>query len=138
MDSAGKRIDGKRIIFFDGVCTLCNKGVDFIIKKDKKNAFYFASLQSDLFSKVAEQNNLRQLDYVVLYDRGKLYTKSRAVLEIARIIGGFYSLFYAFIIIPGFIRNAVYQKIAKNRYKWFGKKNTCRIPTKDERSRFLE
>ena len=132
--------EGKSIIFFDGVCNLCNSSVNFIIKHDKKKQFLFASLQSDAAKEILLQYNSKKinLDSIVLLDNGKLFEKSTAALRISKHLNNGLFLLYIFIIIPTFIRDYLYNYIAKNRYKWYGKKDSCMIPTKDLKSRFLE
>ena len=132
--------EGKSIIFFDGVCNLCNSSVNFIIKHDKKKQFLFASLQSDAAKEILLQYNSKKinLDSIVLLDNGKLFEKSTAALRISKHLNNGLFLLYIFIIIPTFIRDYLYDYIAKNRYKWYGKKDSCMIPTKDLKSRFLE
>ena len=128
------------VILFDGVCNLCNVFVKFIIKRDKKKRFGFAALQSD-YAKTIEKKyglNLTDLNTVILIKDSKVYTKSSAVLHIARGLGLPYSLAICFFIIPAFIRNYVYGFVAKNRYRWFGKLNTCILPPEDLKGRFIE
>ncbi len=128
------------IILFDGVCNLCNGSVLFIIKRDPQSKFRFASLQSDLGVKLLRQFEFPQgeLNSVLLIKDQKLFQKSNAALEIAKHLNGLWPMFYMFKIIPAFIRNSMYDWIAGNRYRWFGKKDVCMIPTPELRSRFLE
>ena len=130
----------KPIILFDGVCNLCNSSVQFIIKRDSKKIFLFSSLQSDAGQAILLQNNLKNLDFntIVLLEDGIIYEKSSAILKIIRRLSGLYKFGYVFIIIPKFIRDFVYNIISKNRYKWFGKRDSCMIPTKELKLRFLE
>ncbi len=127
------------IIFFDGVCNLCNSTVQFVIEHDKKNLFKFASLQSPFGQKFLKGYNLpiSHFNSFIYYRNGKVYTQSSAALYVARDLGGIWSLAFAFIIVPKFIRDAVYNLIAKNRYKWFGKKESCMIPTPDLKNKFI-
>ena len=129
----------KPIILFDGVCNLCNNAVQFVIKHDPLNKFMFASLQSAMGQSLLQQYNLPQknLDSFVLIQNEKVFFKSTAALQVAKQLTGPIKLLYGFIIVPAFIRNAVYNFIAKNRYKWFGKKDSCMIPTPALQSRFL-
>ncbi len=131
--------DLNNIVFFDGVCSLCNGVVDFLIKKDVKGTLYYASLQTNQSIQFLEQleYNAKELDTIVFYKDGKLYKKSTAVLYIIKQQGIPWSLFFIFIIVPPFIRDLIYKIIAQNRYQWFGKKETCRLPTPEEKSRFL-
>jgi predicted DCC family thiol-disulfide oxidoreductase YuxK len=138
-ESSPKITQEYQIILFDGVCTLCNQSVDFIIQRDAKDTFKFASLQSESAKNLLKPFtvNTEKLDSVLLIKNGKLYQKSSAALQIARQLSGGWKLMYGFIIIPRFLRNFVYDIIAKNRYRWFGKKETCRLPTPEERAKFL-
>lgn len=119
----------KSIILFDGVCNLCNSSVQFVLKRDKKNKFLFASLQSDAAEKLLLQFNIKnnELDSIVLIEGNKLYKKSTAALRIAKELGRFWNALYLFIVLPKFIRDWAYDFIAKNRYKWFGKKDSCML-----------
>ncbi len=129
----------KSIIFFDGVCNLCNSSVQFILKRDTNKKFMFASLQSDVAKKLLLHKNVKNnFDSIILLDKGKIYNKSIAILKIGKTLGFPYSLGSIFFIIPKFIRDFIYDWIAKNRYKWFGKKDSCMIPTKEYLERFLE
>lgn len=133
-------IDKKdKIILFDGVCNLCNGAVTFIIKRDRKNLFKFATLQSEIAEEllIAKLPDKELLDSIVLIENGKQYTKSSAALRIAKNLSGAYPLLYIFMVIPKFLRDWVYSIIAKNRYKWFGKKDACMIPTPELKKKFL-
>ncbi len=113
----------EKIVLFDGVCNLCNASVQFILKRDRHRQFYFASLQSETGKQLSAQFHLDSSlsRSFILIDNGKVYTHSRAALQVAKDLGGPWQLFYAFIIIPPFIRDGIYNWIAKNRYQWFGK-----------------
>ncbi len=130
---------GQSLVLFDGVCHFCNNSVNFVIDRDPKKKFVFAPLQSDLAKERLTQLGAYNASVytVILIRNNILYKRSRAALEIARQLNGLWPLCYAFIIIPGFIRDIVYNFIAKNRYKWFGKMEACRIPTPEMRERFL-
>lgn len=130
----------KDVLLFDGVCNLCNGAVNFIIDHDPKGHFKFAALQSDFGQeKLSELGyDQEEFDSLILLSDNKVYKKSSAALRIAKKLNGLYPLFYAFIIIPPFIRHGVYDIIAKNRYKWFGKRDSCRMPTPELRARFVE
>jgi len=132
-------IEEHPIILFDGICNLCNSAVQFVIRHDKKRLFRFASLQSEAGQSLLQKYHLPENNFnsFVLIRNDKAYTNSGAALRVARQLGGGISLLYGFIIVPPFIRNAVYRLIANNRYRWFGKKESCMIPTPDLRSRFL-
>ena len=129
----------KKIILFDGVCNLCNGAITFIIQRDKKDVFRYAALQSDIGRKLAQENNidLEKVDSIILIDNDKAYLKSTAALGISRHLRGGWPLLSIFLILPAFIRNWVYDFIARNRYKWFGKKEACMIPTPELKSKFL-
>lgn len=127
------------IILFDGVCNLCNASVQFIIQQDKKNYFKFASIQSEAGQKLLKKYNIDASikDSIVLIENNRSYIKSTATFRIVKHLNGLYPLLYGFIIVPPFIRNAVYDVIAKNRYTWFGRKETCMIPSTEIRSKFI-
>ena len=125
------------IILFDGVCNFCDGSVNFIIEHDKKNYFKFAPLQSEAGQKYIEKFGLSAIDSVILVEDDKAYTHSTAALKVAKHLGGIWSLFYAFIIIPKPVRDFLYKLFAKNRYKLFGKKDECMIPTPEVRAKFL-
>jgi len=130
----------KKIILFDGVCNLCNSAVQFIIKHDKKDVFRFVALQSDLGLEICKHIGVDQksMDSIILYVPGiAYYYKSEAALEIASQLGSFYSLLAIFKILPSKFSNFIYDWIARNRYKWFGKKESCMIPTPELKSKFL-
>lgn len=128
-----------KIILFDGVCNLCNNTINFIIRHDKKNMFKFATLQSSIADELLNSfpSTKNKLDSIVLLENKKKYTQSSAALRIAKNLSGGYPLLYGLIIIPKFIRDWLYSIIAKNRYKWFGKKEECMIPTPELRGKFL-
>jgi predicted DCC family thiol-disulfide oxidoreductase YuxK len=132
-------IKNKSIILFDGVCNLCNTSVQFIIKNDPKKQFLFTSLQSDVAKEILLHHTSKKINLstIILIKNGHIYDKSTAVLLISKELNNFYSLCYFFMIIPKFIRDGIYMVISKNRYKWFGKKEKCMLPSKDNRDRFL-
>ena len=127
------------VILFDGICNLCNNAVQFVLKHDKKKLFRFASLQSDFGKSILIKYGLPPDNFnsFVLILNGKAYTKSTAALSVAKMLSGPMKLLYGFIIVPAFIRNGVYNVIANNRYKWFGKKESCMLPSPDVAARFL-
>ena len=131
----------KKLILFDGVCNLCNSSIQYVIKHDKKNLFMFTALQSEAGKQIIEKYNIdtKKIDSILLYtpEKGIDY-KSTAALKVANKLGFPQSLMSIFFIIPPFIRNWVYDYIAKNRYKWYGKKDACMIPTPELKSKFLE
>lgn len=131
----------KKIILFDGVCNLCDAAVQFIIKHDKKDIFRFVALQSDLGQEITKHIGIdtKNIDSIILYQPGiAYYYKSEAVFEIAKSLGGIFYLGTIFSIFPTSFNNRIYDYIAKNRYKWYGKKESCMIPTKELQAKFLE
>jgi len=129
----------KPVILFDGVCNLCSGSVQFILKRDKEKKFLFASLQSAYGQKLLQQFNLPADNFnsFILYQDGKVFIKSTGALKMFSQLKnwGWVKIFW---IIPKFLRDSVYNLIAKNRYKWFGKKEECWLPTPDLKARFLE
>lgn len=131
----------KQLILFDGVCNLCNSSVQYVIKHDKKDAFIFAPLQSDIGKQIIKEFSIdtAKVDSILLYSKEKgLKSKSTAALQVSKRLGFPTNLLSIFLIIPSFIRNWVYDYIAKNRYKWYGKKEECMIPTPELKSKFIE
>lgn len=134
-------MESKEIIFFDGVCNLCNGAVNFIIDRDRHGRFLFASLQSDLAKDKLDPTgvDVSKLDSIVLLKKdGTVREKSSAVLHIAKRLGGGWPLMYVFMLLPKPIRDLAYDFIARNRYKWFGRQDQCRMPTPELRQRFLD
>ena len=129
----------QQVILFDGVCNLCNSSIQFIIRHDKKARFKFASLQSDAGKNTLQRFNQSNKNlYSVLLIRGdQCFDRSRAALEIANKLDGLWPMLYLFILVPPFIRDFIYDWISRNRYKWFGVRNECMIPTPGLKSRFL-
>lgn len=131
----------KQIILFDGVCNLCDSAVQMIIKHDTKDVFRFVALQSDLGQKIIQHLgiNTQKTDSIILYQPGFAYHyKSEAVLEIAKNLGGIFYFAALFSILPTSVNNYIYEYVAKNRYKWFGKKDACLIQSKEIQAKFLE
>ena len=130
----------KSVILFDGVCNLCNSAVQFIIKRDFKNQFLFAALQSEYGQEQLRKLSIpaEALESIVLIKGERFFQRSNAVLEISRNLNGIWPAFFFFKIIPRFIRDWVYNGIAINRYNWFGKKDQCMIPTAALEARFLD
>ena len=130
----------KKVILFDGVCNFCNDSVLKVIKYDTKNMFVFTSLQSDIGKEITQYLGIdtSKVDSIILYEPNISYDiKSSAALKIMNDFGGVWKLTQVFWIIPEVLRNVVYDFIAKNRYKWFGKKETCMIPPKEIQEKFL-
>ncbi|MCZ4244751.1 thiol-disulfide oxidoreductase DCC family protein [Pedobacter punctiformis] len=126
------------VILFDGVCNLCNASVQFVIEHDSKQLFKFAALQSDYAREVLKpfKVNPEELNTTMLIENGKLYKRSSSALRVAKHLNGLWPMLYGFMIIPKFIRDWVYDIIANNRYKWWGKQESCWVPTPELKSRF--
>ena len=127
------------VILFDGVCNLCNSTVNFVIKRDRKNLLRFAALQSFAAGQLLGQYGLQEgeMKSFVLIENGKAYTQSTAALKVCRYMTWLWPFCYCLIIIPKFIRDGVYNRVAKNRYKWFGIKEQCMVPTAQVSAKFL-
>ncbi len=127
------------VILFDGVCNLCNASVDFVLRRDTAARFRFASLQSEAGRRVLFATGWRAPvpDALVLVDGGEVYTASAAALRIAKGLGLPWALWYVFILVPRPLRDGVYFWVARQRYRWFGRRETCRLPSAEERERFL-
>ncbi len=131
--------DDHILILFDGVCNLCNGTVQFIIKRDRKNIFRFASLQSSVGQQYASKDGAGDDLYSILVVKdGKVYDRSSAVLEIARHLTVPWRWFSVFRFVPRVIRDAVYSMVSANRYRMFGKRDQCMIPTPELKSKFLD
>jgi len=130
----------KSIILYDGVCHLCNGFVHFILKRDPAKRFQFGYLQSAAAREKLSTHikSADVLDSVVLLENGRLFSKSTAALRIARHLRGGWSLFYVFILVPAFIRDAIYQFVSRRRYRWFGKSEACLLPGPEYRDRFID
>lgn len=128
------------IILFDGVCNLCNGAVNFIIDRDPEAYFRMAALQSTIGQEILQKHSLntQYFDTIVLVEGENIYSHSTAALRIARKLSGVWPLFYAFIVIPSPLRNVIYNWISRNRYRWFGKQDVCRIPTPELQRHFLQ
>jgi predicted DCC family thiol-disulfide oxidoreductase YuxK len=130
----------KKIILFDGVCNLCDATVQEVIKRDKNDVFRFVALQSDLGKEITNHIGVdtSKIDSIILYEPGHSYhIKADAAIEIAKSIGGIYSLLSLFSVFPNSLKNFGYDFVAKNRYKWYGKKESCMIPTPETKAKFL-
>ncbi|PQV46269.1 putative DCC family thiol-disulfide oxidoreductase YuxK [Jejuia pallidilutea] len=133
--------ESKSLIVFDGVCNLCNASVQYVIKRDKNNKFLFAPLQSKIGEKIIKAYNINtaKVDSILLFNpKTGIFSKSTAALKIASKLSFPTNILTVFLIVPAFIRNWVYDFIAKNRYKWYGKKEACMIPTPDLKNKFLD
>lgn len=129
----------EKIVLFDGYCNFCNSTVQFILKREKNKKIKFCALQSDTGKNILNQFHLNtpSIDSIVFVEHDIAYTKSDAALRISKHLKGLYPMLYGFIIVPKFIRNWVYDFIAKNRYQWFGKSESCFVPTEQQKNRFL-
>ncbi len=130
----------KKIILFDGVCTLCDKSVQFVIRHDKHDKFRFVAQQSELGQEIMSYLGINPVstESIVLYEPGHAYyTKAEAAIRIVKALGGWFTLMSVFLVFPDLITNNVYSYIAKNRYKWYGKKSECTVPTPEVRAKFL-
>ena len=131
----------KHIILFDGVCNFCNDSVRFVMKRDKNDLYRYASLQSQLGRQMTNERGIdtTEIDSTILIIPNEAYyIKSDAALQISKNLNGIYPLLSLFSLVPSSIRNFFYDIIARNRYKWFGKKEECQIPTPEERAKFLD
>ncbi|AZK48319.1 thiol-disulfide oxidoreductase DCC family protein [Paenibacillus lentus] len=131
------------VVLFDGVCHLCQGAVKFIINRDPGHRFRFASLQSEAGRRILQDSqnpeiSSERVDTIVLYQNGAYYTRSSAALRIAKGLKFPWPLAYGFIIVPRFIRDAVYRVVAANRYRWFGKDDSCLVPNLENKARFLQ
>ena len=129
----------KRVVLFDGECNFCDSSVQFIIKRDPAGHFLFTSLQSEKGMELTKQYAIpATVDSLVLIANGKAFTKSSAALHIAKKLDGLWHLLFLFILVPRKVRDVVYDYVAMNRYKWFGKKeDACMLPSPDQRKRFI-
>lgn len=127
----------RQIIFFDGVCNLCNAFVDFLIRRDKDQNFFFAPLQGETARLKLPEGQPAKLNSVVLWNQGEVLEKSDAALMILQQLGGPWWLMRVFWVVPSFLRDLAYDFVAANRYRFFGKRETCRLPTPAEKARFL-
>lgn len=128
-------MENNPIIFYDGLCGLCDRSVQFIIKNDKRKKFRFAALQSDFAKQILGDD--ANANTFILFEKGKIITRSTAALRVCKILSGKLSLLYIFILVPAFIRDTFYDLIARNRYKWFGHFDECKIPTPEQKELFI-
>jgi len=129
----------RRTILFDGVCNLCNASVLFVVDRDPEARFTFAALQSDEARRLLAERGYQGADLstVLLVEGERVYERSTAALRVARHLSGAWPVLYAFLVVPRPVRDAVYAWVARNRYRWFGKEDACRVPTPELRARFL-
>lgn len=132
-------LKNKTILLFDGHCNLCHSSVQFVLKHEKNNELYFTSLQSPIGVEILTHYSINpnEIDSLVLIEKNKAYIKSSAALRVSKYLKGLYPICCSLLIIPSFIRNWVYDYIAKNRYKWFGKMDNCLVPDENLSKRFL-
>jgi len=133
-------VSEKKIILFDGVCNLCNGAVKFVIKRDKRDLFRYAALQSETGQQLTKERKIdtATVDSIILIEPGVAYfIKSDAALEIAKDLSGAWPLIAIFKWVPGSIRDSIYDWVAKNRYTWFGRQESCMIPTEELQHKFL-
>ena len=137
---SAEELGDQRIVFFDGICNLCQRSVQIILTHDPKAIFSYSSLQGEVAKKILSSHQLdaEQMNSFVLLENGKVYTRSTAALRVAKQLSGIWPILYAFIIVPPFIRDAVYDWIARNRYRWFGKQENCWLPRPEWKTRFLD
>ena len=126
------------IVFFDGVCNLCQGSVRYLIKHDKKGVLKFASLQGNYAKDFVNETEIQSMQSIMFLDDKMLYKKSTAVLKLSRLLGGWHQLLLLGYILPRFFRDWLYNIVAKNRYRWFGKKDQCMLPSKGFENRFLD
>lgn len=132
--------ENKKIILFDGFCNLCDTSVQYIIKRDNKDIFRFVAIQSDLGQQILKNIgiDILKIDSIILYEPGKAYYyKAEAALRIAKNLKGMIAVVSVFSFLPNIVTNSIYDFIAKNRYKWYGKKELCMIPTPELKAKFL-
>ena len=129
----------EKLVLFDGVCNFCNFWIQFALKRDKQGKLRFASLQGETARQLLPQYNIDPsiITSVIFIEDGVAYRESTAALKVCRHLDGGWKLFYALIIIPTFIRDGIYKWVGRNRYKWFGKQESCMLPTPEQRKRFL-
>lgn len=127
----------ERILFFDGVCNLCNGLVRFVIKHDRHIRIKFAPLQSDIAGKILTEYDVIKTDSVIYLSGDRIFYRSEAILRMFLDMGGAWKLLYGFIVLPRFLRDFIYDLIARNRYRIFGRRESCMVPTPDVKGRFL-
>jgi predicted DCC family thiol-disulfide oxidoreductase YuxK len=128
----------EKILFFDGVCNLCNFFIDFLIKRKQASALFFAPLQGPTAQKMLAPSFTQKVDSVIYLKNGQVWRESSAALMVLADLGGVWALARFFLVIPTVVRDGTYRWVARNRYKVFGKRDTCRLPSQEERRRFLD
>lgn len=139
LERADRPQDGRRpVVLFDGLCNLCNGWVRFVVKRDPSARFRFAPLQSEFAQRaVPDAESLKGLDSIVLLEDGRVFVRSTAVLRILRRLRPPWPLLSAFLVVPKALRDAVYDFVARKRYRWFGRRDACMVPSAEVRDRFL-
>ena len=137
------QVDNGLLVCFDGYCNLCSGWINFLIKRDHKDVFTFTSLQSAEFGNILQRSGYKKstigsLNSIVVFRSGQVFIRSDAVIEILFALGGLFKVAILLKLIPKYLRNAVYDSIAKRRYRWFGTRDTCRVPSPTEAHKFLE
>lgn len=132
------REDRRNIVFFDGMCNLCNHSVDLLLRLDRQKSLFFAPLQGSTATKLLADLQIVELNSMVFYTYSQSYEGSSAILRCLLAIGGFWKIAYLGLLVPPFLRNFFYYWVARHRYFWFGQKSTCRLPTPEEQARFLD
>jgi predicted DCC family thiol-disulfide oxidoreductase YuxK len=129
----------ERVIVFDGACNWCNAWINFTIDHDPQGKFKLGMLQSEHAKQILQELQLSTEDFetFLLLEQTRIFTKSTAALKIAKHLSGLWPLLYLFIVVPRPLRDAIYDFVARHRYKWMGKAETCRVPTPSERARFV-
>ena len=133
-----KMSQSESIVFFDGVCNFCNTTINWLLARNIKGNLRFSSLQGNTAKRLLTEDMVNDLSSIVYYRQGKCFVKSTAVLLIMRDVAWYGTLCLPFFLVPRFVRDAIYDWVARNRYRWFGKRDACRVPTLEERSRFLD
>ncbi len=128
----------KNIVFFDGVCGFCNKSVDLLLKLDDRRALFFSPIQGETAKRVLPEERRENLDTISFFDGERVYYRTTALLMIAKLLGGIWLVFYPLIVVPADWRDIAYDWVAKRRYRFWGKREACRMPTPEERARFLD
>jgi len=136
VNSKASLADHQHIVFFDGVCNLCNVSVDFLIRHDKHHVLFFAPLQGETAQQMLS-SEAREFDSFIYWRNGRTLLESTAAIRVVADLGFWWKWALIFFIIPPFLRNPIYRWIARNRYSWFGKKSICRLPSESEKQKFL-
>ena len=133
-------MENKKIIFYDGVCNMCNSFVNTIISLDKKNQLFFSPLNGKIAKKLLNEHSekIKNIDSVIFYSHSKISVKSKAVIDIINSLGSLYKIISILNIVPSLLLDYIYDLVAKNRYSWFGKKSNCPMPDKKIASQFIE